>query len=282
MIEKIFIPTLNRIDNQITYNQLPKELKERVVMVVQKHEADQYTYPCEYLVLDESINPDNYLAIAYTRKRIYEEGRNIKYAVMDDDLTFGRRNQKYFGGPNNMEKSKRTCTDDDMMEMFELFDRWLDEESVTVCGASHEENPPQSQWYQNNCSVGSAMWINGKDFTDVLDEFELTKIKCGEDICFLLHLLSYGYQNRVSQEFFFKNNSVHKKLDSVIWDKQSFEDTHRDHQILEQMFPGVFNIVYEQDGTRKSGGFRDYGKFKVNWKKAINSRRTNNLMDMFQ
>lgn len=277
MIEKIFIPTLNRVDNQITYNHLPKELKDRVVMVVQKHEADKYTYPCEYLVLDESINPNNYLAIAHTRKRIYEEGRNIKYAVIDDDLFFGRRNQKYFGGPDNMEKSKRICTDEDIIEMFDLFDQWLDEESITLCGPAHEENYPLKQWYQNNCSLSSAMWINGKDFSDVLDEFELTKIKCGEDTCFILHLLSYGYQNRVSQEFFFKNNSVHKKIHSEIWDQQSFENTHRDHQILEQMFPGIYNIVYEEDGTRKIGGFRGYGKVSVKWKKALNSRKRKNL-----
>ena len=35
MIEKIFIPTVTRMDNQITYDNLPDELKKRVVFVVQ-------------------------------------------------------------------------------------------------------------------------------------------------------------------------------------------------------------------------------------------------------
>ena len=39
MIDKIFIPTVNRIDNQITYNALPDELKRQVVFVVQSWEV---------------------------------------------------------------------------------------------------------------------------------------------------------------------------------------------------------------------------------------------------
>ena len=35
MIERIFIPTVHRVDQQITFNNLPDELKGRVTMVVQ-------------------------------------------------------------------------------------------------------------------------------------------------------------------------------------------------------------------------------------------------------
>ena len=43
MIEKIFIPTVNRVDNQITYNHLPKELQKKVIFVVQEWEKDKYS-----------------------------------------------------------------------------------------------------------------------------------------------------------------------------------------------------------------------------------------------
>ena len=53
---KIYIPTVNRPDNQITYEALPDELKSNVTLVVQKWERDKYNYDCNYLVLPDEIN----------------------------------------------------------------------------------------------------------------------------------------------------------------------------------------------------------------------------------
>ena len=55
MIERIYIPTVRRTDNQITYNNLPDELKERVIMVVEPGERHLYKYPCEYLEIPEKF-----------------------------------------------------------------------------------------------------------------------------------------------------------------------------------------------------------------------------------
>ena len=67
MIEKIYIPTLHRIDNQVTYNNLPDSLKKKVVLVVQEWERDQYDYDVEYLVLPPEINKDDRYCLAKTR-----------------------------------------------------------------------------------------------------------------------------------------------------------------------------------------------------------------------
>jgi len=269
MIKKIFIPTVDRATNQITYNNLPPELQQRVVMVVQAWERPQYNYPCEYLVLPEEINVDDYYCLPKTRKIIYEAGQNMKYAVLDDDVTFGRRNAKYWTNQSNMEKSKRPATAADVLEMFDLYSKWLDLPTVTVCGCGHAENPPQGNEYSNNASLSSAFWINGNDFKDLLPELELTRTKVAEDTVFLLSLLSRGYGNRVSQEFIFFNNSVHKKnMKSTIWDQQTFEATHQDHKIIEQMFPEIYKILYNADGTRVQGGFRNYGKTRISYSKA--------------
>ena len=40
MIDKIYIPTFRRVDNQDTFDNLPDEYKEKVVMVVQEQEKD--------------------------------------------------------------------------------------------------------------------------------------------------------------------------------------------------------------------------------------------------
>ena len=92
MIDKIFIPTVNRIDNQITYNALPNYLKEKVTFVVQSWEREKYSFDNEYLVLPDYINLDHPRAISETRKVIYKAGSQIKYAMLDDDIIFRRRN----------------------------------------------------------------------------------------------------------------------------------------------------------------------------------------------
>jgi hypothetical protein len=284
MIQKIFIPTLHRVDNQITYNNLPDDLKDRVVMVVQAWERPLYKYDCEYLVLPDTdeYHFSNYYCLPKTRKMIYQAGRNMKYAVIDDDIVFFRRNARYFGQESNMETSKRKATPDDVLEMFDLFDGWLDKPDVTVCGCSHMENPPMETYFSKNSSLSSALWINGPDFTDILDELDLTSIKVAEDACFLLSLLTRGYGNRVSGEFIFQNNSVYKKdLKSAVWDQQTYEQTQKDHQYLEKMFPGIYNIVYDEDGNRAAGGYRNAGKSKILWSKAYKKSQISSLEKFF-
>jgi hypothetical protein len=154
---------------------------------------------------------------------------------------------------------------------------------VTVCGPGHAENPPQDSAYSNNSSLSSAIFVNGNDFKDLLPELELTRVKVAEDIVFLLSLLANGYGNRVSQEFIFFNNSVHKAdMTSTVWDEQTYENTQRDHKIVESMFPGIFTILYDdKTGERIKGGFRDFGKSKIRWSEALGSAQRGNLKDLF-
>ena len=95
-MDKIFIPTVNRVSQQITYDGLPDELKSKVTFVVQAWERDQYSYDADYLVLPDEldIHKGDRFCLAKTRKHIYEHGQGIKYAVLDDDLHFQRRNSK--------------------------------------------------------------------------------------------------------------------------------------------------------------------------------------------
>ncbi len=291
MIDRIFIPTVNRTDSQITFDNLPNKYKSIVTLVVQAWEKSQYDYDCDYLVLPDTpeYHFSDYYCLPKTRKFIYEQGRNLKYCIFDDDIKFARRNAKYFGGQSNMEKSKRYLNDDDFDEMFNLFDRWLDD--VTVCGCSQMENPPNGSFkkvdfdrmecYRNNSSLTSAYWINGSHFTDILDDMDLTSVRVGEDVCFLLNLLTRGYKNRVSGEFVIYNSSNNKKMKSSVWDQQTYEQTQKDHERLQKMFPGIFTILYDENGNRLSGGYRDQGKSKIEWSKAFNYRSDNNLMSFF-
>ncbi|NVK05829.1 MAG: hypothetical protein HWD92_13470 [Flavobacteriia bacterium] len=271
-MDKIFIPSVNRVNEQITYYGLPDDLKQKVVFVVQEWERQKYSYDAEYLVLPSAVNLDDYYCIAKTRKIIYEAGKDIKYAVLDDDLTFKRRNARYWTGRSNMPTSKRAATPDEIRTMFETYSKWLDEPDVTICGCGHDENPPASTEFRSNGSLGSALWINGPKFKHILPELDLTSVKVAEDTYFLLQMLTRGHGNRVSNEFLFHNSSVHKKsVKSDIWDKQTFEDTQRDHEYIASKLPDFFKVLYEENGNRVAGGFRNFGKTRVSWSKAFKS-----------
>lgn len=279
MIDKIYILTVNRPDNQITFNNLPEKYQKKTVLVVQDWEREKYSYPCEYFVLPKDYHYSDYLCLPKTRRLVFEIAQDTKYAVFDDDLKFNRRNAKYFGDDSNMETSNRPATVEDFDLMFETFDAWLDE--VTVCGTSQVENPPGGPKFRDNASLSSAFWMNGPSFKHFLPELPYAPVMAGEDIFFLLTLLSNGFKNRVSGEFVHTNISNTGKIESTIWDRQTYEKTLNDHLQLEKLFPGIYNIARDSAGKRLDGGYRNFGKSKVYWSKAFNSKVTSSLDDFF-
>ena len=278
MIERIFIPTVNRVNNQITYKGLPPQLKKKVTMVVQEWERPKYHYDCDYLVLPKNLDLNDYYCLAKTRKIIYQEGCNMKYAILDDDLKFHKRNQKYFGLESNMETSRRPLEPVELIIMEDILDKWLDEPNVTIAGIAQINNPPSNKFWTNNTSLCGAIWVNGKDFKDILNDLPLTEVRFGEDTLFFLSLLSRGYGNRVNQEYCFENMSL--KNTSTLWDANYLTPNHveADHQIIEGYFPDFFQILYDEDGERVKGGFRNYGKTKTSWSKAYKSSQQGKLV----
>jgi len=275
MIERIFIPTVNRPNDQITYNSLPDELKGRVTLVVQEWERDQYTYDCDYLVLPSELNDKDHLCLAKTRDIIHKAGRTMKYCMVDDDIIMIRRNAKYWNQEPNMEKSKRKATDDDMMDMFQLFDQWLDDPKVSFCSPAHIEFAPDSREYCSNAAMTSFGFYNGPDFSDVLDDLPTTVVRYGEDTLFILSLLARGYGNRISNVFCNDNLSLKGKLIDTVWANSSYNAVWDDHNRIQALFPRYFIVLLDEKNNRIDGGFRNYGKVEVKYKKCFNSYHRN-------
>ena len=282
MIEKIFIPTVCRADRQITYNCLPKELQSKVVFVVQEWERDQYHYDAEYLVLPKEITLDSENPLSNTRRLIYEAGKNMQYCMFDDDLSFVRRNSKYWSGNSNMEKSVRKSNEDDVREMFDVIQNWLDG-GLTVCGCGMRSTPPNTKQYNDNTSVNGTYWFNGTHFADDLDDMHLTEVHTAEDDLLLLGLLTRGYTTRRSCEFLFDNQSVASlKEESAVWDNLEFDKVHNDHKFIQSLYPKYFKILYDSEGKRESGGYRNFGKRSIRWNKAYkDSQKNSNTLDEF-
>lgn len=174
-----------------------------------------------------------------------------------------------------MERSARAATQDDILEMFELFSNWLDEPTVTMCGPSQIQNIPANTSFRNNTAVFSAVFINGSHFSEILEELPLTEVRYSEDVLFNLSLLTRGYGNRSSQEFCFFNNSLTGKLPEGVWADTEFLDVWKDHQRIAEFFPDFFKIELNEKGERVEGGFRNFGKVRTYWSKAYKSSQRN-------
>jgi len=285
MIDKIYIPTVYRPENQITYENLPKSLQDITVLVVQEWERPQYKYDCEYIVLPPEIKVGDYMCLPKTRDFIYKYARKEKYAVIDDDIVVVRRNSKYSTGVSDMETSRRLGHEEDVLEMFELLSEWLDEPEVSFTGPSQIQNPPRGSLYAKNTSISSMVFFNGPNFDADLDSLPTLEVRYAEDVLFFLSLLSKGYGNRVSQIFSIENKSLSSKdLAQGVWDQTEYDDVWRDHNRIQELFPEFFKVLLDAAGKRVDGGFRNYGKTSTAWSKCYKSSQReekDNLLQFF-
>ncbi len=278
-IETIYIPTVNRVNDQITFNMLPRILQKKVTFVVQAWERESYKYDANYLILPdtEEYHYTNYFCLSNTKKFIYETAGTTMYCVTDDDLVFHRRNRKYFGMESNLEKSSRKCTEDDIIEMFSEFE-FLLSGNIALCGPAFGYFPPSNKKYKENGRLSDCYFIDGSKIYRHLCNIDLTSVKILQDSIFTLSLLTVGCENRISQEFLIQNISYeNKKLISDRWDSQTAEQILNEIKIFKNMFPGLVEEI--GDIERKNNRFNL--NLKVSWSKAykqfLDSTSRNNL-----
>ncbi len=287
MIERIYIPTVRRADNQITFNNLPEELKKRVIMVVEPGERHLYNYECEYLLVPEKL-VGTWTQLAETRLMIHKHAGAIKYAVLDDDVIIKRRNAKYWTGESNMEKSKRSATSDEISDMYENVSKWMDEESIGVVGLSDGGYPPAASEYEDTKPVYTYLFYDGRMISKVIDEMDIASLRIAEDVLFLFEALSRGINTRKSNEFMYDNRSmVDKDLaeSREVWtgmyknkedrpDNYYQSDEHyKSMDYIQKKYPHIIQIFKDDNGKKKN---------RIAWKKLYNSRNTGSLSEFFQ
>lgn len=256
MIEKIYIPTYQRSEKQITYDNLPEKYQKKVVMVVQEQEKDLYDYDCDFLYVGNNIG------IAKTREIIYNEAGKTRYSILDDDITFIRRNNKYFDrvrldtrtmneyppygkkaewkqygkwietNKQNMVGANRIMTKKDFDDMYKVFNKWMNE-GIFHIGHRRAQYPP-SYRYRDNVFFNSAHHIDGKVLMKFIKDLDLMYCEVGEDAHFMLECLTRGYTNRRSDEFGFQAENYQDGGCSVFRDAKYHED---EHEKIRKKFP---------------------------------------------
>jgi len=281
MIDRIYIPTVRRTDNQITYEGFPEELKHKVTLVVEPGERSFYKYDCDYLEIPQEF-VGSWTQLAQTRKFIHEHAGSIKYCVADDDITIRRRNSKYWTDKSNMQTSSRNATQDEILTAFDTFDKWLDESDIGIVGLSNSESQPDCSEYVDTKGVFSIIFIDGQMLTDILPEMDITSIRIAEDVLFIYECLSRGINTRRSTQWMFDNGSLRKDMKSsrVVWsdmfEKQPKDPFQTDEhynalEYIRNKYPAGMKI-YEEDGKRKNTKY---------WKKIYKFSKLSTLEELF-
>jgi hypothetical protein len=193
MIKHIVIPTLGRMDKQVTYNSFPQKYKDITTFVVQDHEYDEMEkrYPGKVLRLPVEIN-----RIAPTREWIFNHFRNDRHFVFDDDLEFVVKEPNPGVGTKWL---SRKFTEQDFDDAFNLCNDWMDDGIVYGGFLPAWIIPDIKQWPTRECQrVMTNVFYNGPK---VPDGIEWNRVAAAEDLDVNLQLLTRGFKNRISAKY---------------------------------------------------------------------------------
>lgn len=181
---KIYIPTYGRSDNQVTWENLPYEVKERTTLVVQDREEGKY----DESKYDIQVLPPKIQSIGKTRQWIIENSASRHVLMLDDDLDFATRRAD---DPTKF----RPSTDSDTRNMLRTLEHSL-LEGFKLVGVSGREgaNRDTSQFKEATRQL-RVHAIDTQFFGAHNIRFD--RLEFMEDFDVTLQLLELGYPNRV-------------------------------------------------------------------------------------
>ena len=260
-MDRIYIPTYKRPDNQVAYNNMPESIQKKVIMVVQdkEHSEGLYDqYDCEKFIVGNEIG------IAKTRELIYEHAQDCRFGMIDDDLIFSRRNRKYMGDESKMEKSKRNpMNEQDWFDMIGVINKQMDIGHMHI-GNRDTAVPPLGAYFQYNVRMQGSHWVDGAELVKWKDNIDWTYTSVGEDAVLTLECLLHGYKNCKMDEF---NNDG--------WSNTYNEggcSTYRTKEVEEQEHLKLcdkYPDLVRPNGTKTYREIGEVMNFKFDFKKAF-------------
>jgi len=269
-ISNIVIPTLGRMDKQITYNAFPQKYKDMTTFVVQPHEFEEMKerYSDNVLCL-----PDHIDRIAPTREWIFEKFKGTVHMVFDDDLEFVVKE------PNPGEGSKwlsRKFTEQDFDDAFDLLNSWVKEGIVYGGFLPAWVIPDVKQWPIRECQrIMTNVFYNGPK---VPNDIEWNRVAAAEDFDVNLQLLTRGFKNRISSKYMVTCSATNAEGGCSTW--RTLE-VHNEAQLkLAELWPDYVKV---KEKTVPSGPWKGKTKLAttIQHKKAYMSSQTNSLEDFF-
>lgn len=235
----IYILSSGRPSRQITYNNLPKDLKYNIIFVVPEKDMVQYLEThgdCNFIFHRKE-------GIRATRQYVLDLTGDNKLVLLDDDLTFYIR--QYAG--NYIKNIK-----EDLHRLFDLVNEELDNYAhVGLCNKFMSQTQPRIR----NVGLGYYQFLayNKALFPKPAPRFRL---EIGEEHDFHLQLRSRGLISSVLTEWA-KSDVSHAPGGCEEWRTKALEIT--EHNRMADLWPGIVKVV----PTKKFSGTT----IRIAWKK---------------
>ena len=264
MINKLYIPTANRVGCQYAFDALSPKWQDKTVLVTHPDEIhDGYpTLACP---------AQGQGGIAPVRKWIAEYAAGTRFGMIDDDAIFCYTRRENEDGPSN-----RSLTNDEFDDMMSLFNSWMDE-GFTFVGADAAWNPPtRDKDYRTNSRLSGNVFYSEKLPVNDLDWLSLP---ISEDYYVALQLLTMGHQNRVSLKY--RINPGLTQAAGGCSTTRTLEVHNKSLEQLRERFPAFVQV--RQKVAKNSGEWSGKPKLActISWKKAYESSQIGNLEEFF-
>ena len=258
MIDRFYIPTLGRVENQITWNNLPDFVKEISVLAIPPQEENLHKE------IPTIVVPVKFTGIAKTREWLWSISGNLKWGMFDDDLKFSVRT------PNG-ETSKREFTNENWKDLIGTTDSWL--ENIFVVGVRQGNLPPSGKDYIENSNINTVYFFNGKKLPKG-NELDWS-LQFAEDLHLNLQLLKSGYKNRIWDKYVFMGTQY---AEGGCSDTRTVETINESHEKLMKEHPGYVRW----NGITKGVLGGELKKIRVSYKKAYTDSLKSTLGNFYE
>lgn len=256
----IVIPTKGRVGKQVSYANLPAELRKQTVIVCPKKEVDAhgFNHPQVGQILAQ---PDDTWKIYQKRRWILDQFKNDKIIMLDDDLRFCIRR-------TDDPKKFLQITPEQIVQGFKELDKQLTPEiphaGFSARGGSLSPASQRGGWQE----AKRMMCVLAYHVPTVLANCDPFRIETREDMDVCLQLLRKGFPNVVSFTYHFDQKFGAPGGAST---ERDFTRANADAHTLAKYHPGLVKVVQKDDSGRAglSEEARTRLEVVVQWVKAF-------------
>ena len=264
MIDKFYITTYGRADNQITWNNLTDSWRSRTHLVVQNREKKLYSEYSRIIVLPVEIQ-----TLSPTREWLIKNSKDCRFSIFDDDLEFYKSKAFNEEGPSNIRMEE-----DNFIALEKEINDWFDKGNIH-CGLGSVVNPPRSEKYDDNTRICMNVFYDGPNVP--ADDVQWSRLICSQDFDCNLQLLRLGYKNRV-----FNRYRVGQKATATSGGCQSYRTIELHNRCMQEL--AEYHSDYVRLRSKVESGTGEWkGQEKIaatiSWKKAYESSQISTLTD---
>ena len=234
----VYIPTLGRVDNQITYDNMPEWIQKTTCFVIQpKEEASFREHWPESNIL---VLPENDYGICNTRKWIVDNAGDTMYMMIDDDMVFWKRNVDRATGKKNADASNEPFSPEDWTSLM----GWVNDKlagDYTIAGCRSRGMPPYGSDDIQFGRIMQVFFINGSKLHR--DKLEWV-LDSSEDVHFIIQVLQMGGKTVTSDKFLYVCEAYHSEGGCKLSGRTS-DSSLADMNRLAGMYPKIITMKGE-------------------------------------